>query len=65
MGFCIPEHGENPWRSRRCNRGLGVAGMRATVSSVQAHRNGKAAILGVIRKPEDLLNPLEASETLW
>ena len=51
----ISEHGENPWRSRRCNRENKSANGLISPATIGDHSAGKAADRDKTRKPEDLL----------
>ena len=55
ISYSISEHGENPWRSRRCNRETkSVKGQMCPTTSGD-NSVGKVADRGCNRKPEDLL----------
>ena len=55
IGFSISEHGENPWRSRRCNRETKSAKGQICPTTSGDNSVGKVADRGYDRKPEDLL----------
>ena len=50
----ISEHGENPWRTRRCNRGTKSAKGLVSPATNGDNSAGKVAYSGETRKPEDL-----------
>ena len=61
----IPEQGEKPWRTHRCDRGQQAAfGARHASAAgrvtASTYRSGKAVACWVMREPEDLSSNVEA-----
>ena len=64
IGFGISEHGESPWRSRRCNRETKSAIGLFSPATIGDNSAGKVADGGKTRKPEDLLKPYKERNSM-